>query len=323
MIIGMTLYQILWYFLLYSVIGWIAEVLFHVVALGKIVNRGFLNGPVCPIYGFGVISIFALVHILTQGGESTMDALPLWQMFLGGTVLCTGVELIGGYLLDKCFHARWWDYSDIPFNFHGYICLKFSLIWGMATTFVLRVIHPYIRAASVDFIPESVGYPILAVLYAVYLLDLVVTVMMVRRLNEKLRELDNVRRSLRVVSNGLTDMLGTGAYVTKNTLDRGRDRAEEAGKRLRANAASAGQQLASNVQMFGKEIRESLDVGREKVDVRYHEMVRSISKERHFGIGRLLRAHPGMKHRDYQEVVEALQADLEGSSASGKQKTEQ
>lgn len=320
MIFGMTLYHVLWYFLVYSLIGWMAEVVFHAVALGKIVNRGFLNGPVCPIYGFGVISVFALVDALTHGGEGALDNLPLWQLFLGGAVLCSGVELLGGYLLDKCFHARWWDYSDFPFNFHGYICLKFSILWGLATTFVLRGVHPYIRSWTVEAIPERFGFPVLAVLYAVLFLDFVVTVLMVRRLNEKLSELNRLRGSLRLVSDGLTDVLGTGAYVTKTTLDRSRDRAELAGKRLRANAASAGQQLTDSAQTLARGIRESLDTGREKMETKYRELVRSFLKERYFGIGRLLRAHPGMKHRDYQEEVEALQADLDRSPVGDNEK---
>lgn len=316
MIFGMTLYQVLWYFLIYSIIGWIAEVIFHAVALGKIVNRGCLNGPVCPIYGFGVISIFALVYAVTKVGESALNTLSLGQLFFGGMILCSGVELLGGVILDKCFHVRWWDYSDIPFNFHGYICLEFGLIWGLASTFVLRVLHPYIRSATVEFIPEQIGFPILGVLYLIYFLDVVVTVMMFNRLNEKLGELDKVRKSLRVVSDGLTDALGTSAYVTKNTLYRGRERAEKAGKRLRENAANAGQQLTNSAQTFGRGILESLGSGREKLEAKYRELVRTFSAERYFGIGRLLRAHPGMKHRDYQEVVEELQADLDGDSAA-------
>ncbi len=68
MICGMTYYQICWYFLIYSFGGWIVEVIFHAVALGKVVNRGFLNGPVCPVYGFGVLSVFAMINTLQSNG---------------------------------------------------------------------------------------------------------------------------------------------------------------------------------------------------------------------------------------------------------------
>ena len=128
MICGMTYFQICLYFLIYSFGGWVVEVIFHAVALGKVINRGFLNGPVCPVYGFGVLSVFALLNTIQGSGRQMSDGM----IFVFGIVLATAVELVAGWLLDVCFHARWWDYSDKPFNFHGYICLEFSLIWGLA-----------------------------------------------------------------------------------------------------------------------------------------------------------------------------------------------
>ena len=127
----MTYFQICLYFLVYSFGGWVVEVIFHAVALGKVINRGFLNGPVCPVYGFGVLSVFALLNTIQSGGHQMSEGM----IFVFGFVLATAVELIAGWLLDVCFHARWWDYSDKPLNFHGYICLEFSLIWGLAFCF--------------------------------------------------------------------------------------------------------------------------------------------------------------------------------------------
>ena len=135
MICGMTYYQICWYFLVYSFGGWVVEVIFHAVTLGKVINRGFLNGPVCPVYGFGVISVFAMINTLQSSGYQMSDGM----IFIFGVILATVVELIAGWLLDVCFHARWWDYSDKPLNFHGYICLEFSLIWGLAIVLVVEV----------------------------------------------------------------------------------------------------------------------------------------------------------------------------------------
>ena len=118
----MTYYQICWYFLIYSFGGWALEVVYHAVACGKVINRGFLNGPVCPVYGFGVLSVFAMMNTFQGSGYQLNDGM----IFLFGVILATAVELIAGWLLDVCFHARWWDYSNKPLNFHGYICLEFS-----------------------------------------------------------------------------------------------------------------------------------------------------------------------------------------------------
>lgn len=113
MICGMTYFQICLYFLIYSFGGWVVEVIFHAVALGKVINRGFLNGPVCPVYGFGVLSVFALLNTIQGSGHQMSDGM----IFVFGIVLATAVELVAGWLLDVCFHARWWDYSDKPLIF--------------------------------------------------------------------------------------------------------------------------------------------------------------------------------------------------------------
>ena len=89
MICGMTYYQICWYFLVYSFGGWVVEVIFHAVTLGKVINRGFLNGPVCPVYGFGVISVFAMINTLQSSGYQMSDGM----IFIFGVILATVVEL--------------------------------------------------------------------------------------------------------------------------------------------------------------------------------------------------------------------------------------
>ena len=120
-------------FFVYAVLGWCAEVAFAAVNSGRFVNRGFLNGPWCPIYGFGVVIV---VLVLTPVEENTA------MLFAGAVVLTSALEWITGCVLEKAFHARWWDYSGLPFNIGGYVCLKFSLMWGLACVLVMRVLHP-------------------------------------------------------------------------------------------------------------------------------------------------------------------------------------
>ena len=109
---GFSLYQVFAYFLIYSCLGWCLEVIYAAVTTGKLINRGFLNGPVCPIYGFGmVIVLFALTPLSHS----------LLLLYLGGVILPSVLELVGGWALYKLYHTRWWDYSDYPFNIGGYI----------------------------------------------------------------------------------------------------------------------------------------------------------------------------------------------------------
>lgn len=186
MICGMTYYQICWYFLIYSFGGWALEVVYHAVACGKVINRGFLNGPVCPVYGFGVLSVFAMMNTFQGSGYQLNDGM----IFLFGVILATAVELIAGWLLDVCFHARWWDYSNKPLNFHGYICLEFSLIWGVAILLVVKVFQSFVEHHTSAHAPSIVGWMVVAILYALYLADLIVTVAVIQGLNRKLTRLD-------------------------------------------------------------------------------------------------------------------------------------
>ena len=198
MIAGLTYYQVLQYFVIYSFLGWCVEVIYQAAAKGIVVNRGFLNGPVCPIYGFGVISVFALLGAFSP--ESMYEASGL-LVFAEGIVLATAIELFGGWALDKIFHARWWDYSNKPLNFHGYICLEFSLIWGMGIVFVVKILQPSIESMSAAILPESqAGWILLAVIYTGYAADVVVSAMIMAGLNKRMAELDEMRRRMRVVS---------------------------------------------------------------------------------------------------------------------------
>ena len=262
MIAGMTYYQILWYFVIYSFAGWTIEVVFHAVSLGKVINRGFLNGPVCPVYGFGVLSVFALTGSIDTSGAGKMNPALL---FLLGMIFATLVELIAGWMLDRLFHARWWDYSNRPLNFHGYICLMFSIIWGLAIVFVVDVIHPYIQKASAAAIPEKYGWPVLAVIYAAYLADLVVTVLIVTNMNRRLTELDEIQKSMRIVSDGLSEVLADTSIRTSQVIGEGRVQASLARAEFRNAASEKKAELAEAAAIRKAELGASVAVKKEEM----------------------------------------------------------
>ncbi len=226
MILGMTYYQICWYFILYSFVGWCIEVIFHALKLGKVINRGFLNGPVCPVYGFGMLGVLAAVNGLDEafgglhlaGSTDNSTWVDLLVLFLLGIVLATLVELIAGWALDKIFHTRWWDYSEFPFNFHGYICLKFSILWGIGAVIVVKVFHPIIGAQSVTTIPTKYGWWILLVLYMIYLVDLILTVMTMIGLNKQLTIIDDAAGIIHGASDVLTEGIAGTSMKAQATM---------------------------------------------------------------------------------------------------------
>ena len=123
-------------FIMFSVIGWVSEVIYvGLTSAHKFVNRGFLHGPLCPIYGVGGVVILMLPEQLYN----------TWiPLFLSSMILCTIVEYITSWLMEKLFHARWWDYSKHKFNIKGRVCLLNSLLFGIMGLGVIRFVYPHI-----------------------------------------------------------------------------------------------------------------------------------------------------------------------------------
>ena len=341
MICGMTYFQICLYFLFYSFGGWVVEVIFHAVTLGKVINRGFLNGPVCPVYGFGVLSVFALLNTLQSGGHQMSEGM----IFLFGIVLATAVELVAGWLLDVCFHARWWDYSDKPLNFHGYICLEFSLLWGVGTIVVMKAVHPVI-AGFVAMVPQMVGFVLMCILYACYAADVVVTAFAASDLARELDALEKVADSMHAVSDAMTELLGTTAMDVDQKMDESRlqlklaaaeardnaaklsprdaaaalrakaDEAMEAARKSSQEARLNASEAATAVKLAAKGTAERtaellrLEQLAEELQARSEEMRARTRSSKYFGKGRMLRAYPklrhGEKHRSLDELRERL-----------------
>lgn len=123
-------------FAIYSCAGWLFESILCSVSEHRFINRGFLNGPICPIYGAG-----ALAAVLFLGGIGTIPVLFCW-----GAIVCSIIEYATSWLMEKIYHARWWDYSDRFLNLNGRICVPATLLFGFFTTLVVSVIQPALTA---------------------------------------------------------------------------------------------------------------------------------------------------------------------------------
>ncbi len=159
-IAGVSLYYIISWFFIYSFLGWVWESAYVSVKKRKLVNRGFINGPLCTIYGAGAMC----VYLFLRPGEENPALL-----YVGGVVLATLLEYITGWLMERIFHTRWWDYSNQKYNLHGYICLTSSLAWGGFTLLLFYVLQPFVSWIT-SLYPVNIGKildGIIAVLYAV------------------------------------------------------------------------------------------------------------------------------------------------------------
>jgi uncharacterized membrane protein len=190
-------YELLMFFFIYGFIGWCLEVCYHAVETGKWSNRGFLNGALCPIYGIGVVSILYLLKPISELG-------PL--LFVGGVILCSAIELVTGYVMEKIFHQRWWDYSAEKFNLKGYICLKFSLYWGVGVVFIVKLVHPTVQS-FVDWIPYEMGVVILVVAMMILTVDAMDTFRTIIGINRELETIHEAASVIRKVSDGISERL--------------------------------------------------------------------------------------------------------------------
>lgn len=132
-------------FMFYSVAGWVMEIIVTYVQHHKFINRGFLIGPVCPIYGTGAV----ILTYLMRGVESPLAIFCVW--LVGGSA----IEYIASYLMEKLFRVRWWDYTKNDFNLNGRVCLISALTFGIGGVIILRFINP-VLFGLIASLPEAV-----------------------------------------------------------------------------------------------------------------------------------------------------------------------
>lgn len=285
----MQIYRLLLYFFLYSFLGWCTEVAYATVKERRFVNRGFLGGPWCPIYGVGVSAVVTLL-------DGFQDSLLL--LYLSSFVLVTLIEGMTGFIMDKIFHHKWWDYTGLPFNIGGYVCLPFSIAWGAACLVIVKGVHPVIERL-VGLLPEAAGLALICVLTAGLAADLAVTTAGILKLNRRLDMLERVGAELREISDRM------GANIHENVMD-AMERAEvlenmAQARKERLDAISG--EAKERLDLLSEETRERYDMLRQ----RYSELTGATLQASR----RLVRAFPRMESRRHKELLEELKRKLE------------
>ena len=260
-----NIYQALWIFIIYAFLGWCSEVAFAAVNKGKFVNRGFLNGPVCPIYGVGMLIVVLCLWSLRDR--------PL-LLFLGSALLTTALEFVTGFVLEKFFHDKWWDYSDMPFNIKGYVCLKFTVLWGLAASFIIGAVHRFVYMLIVKT-PFVLGVILLAVFSAAFIADFIVTLTALVKLPKKLKAMAEAERALRAVSDKIGENISDTTIAAK---EKGEALAEENKPRL--------EELKAEYEKKKKELSAML--------------------ERNFVQRRIFKAFPNLKNGRYKAIFDRI-----------------
>ncbi len=242
-----SIQEIILLFFIYSFLGWCVEVAFVATTLGKVLNRGFLNGPVCPIYGCGMLLVLIVLHPVSDN---------IFLLFLGGMVICSAIELFGGWILDKLFHMRWWDYSDRPFNVGGYICLSFSIMWGLAVVFAVKLVHTPIMAV-LQRIPDTLQFVFIILFGIILIIDMVVTLKHLIGIRKNLGQLEWIAEQLHGVGDQLKDVVGNSAIGVTEKAEQGKEKLEEATVQTREKIVIVMEEGKEKLQ-FQKEELEKL-----------------------------------------------------------------
>lgn len=159
------------YFIVYAFLGWVCEDIYCGIGKRKFINRGFLYGPYCPIYGFGALLVIYPLLMVSKH--------PI-VVFIFGMVLTSILEYITSFVMEKLFATRWWDYSTYPFNINGRICLQNSLLFGLMALVVVYGLHPIV-SRFVERIPLGFLVILLIMFTIFFVIDIVNTVIVLLR----------------------------------------------------------------------------------------------------------------------------------------------
>lgn len=185
-IAGEDLYHIINWFYIYSFLGWLWESCYVSAKEKKLVNRGFVTGPLCTIYGFGAVIVYLILKPISGN---------ILILYLGGVVVPTILEYVTAVLMETIFHTSWWDYSKNKYNFQGRICLGASLGWGGFSVILFYVFQPIVEGI-VSLYSMATGVLLVRIVTLLYAVDFGMSFMNAMQIGEKLRNMDVVRDEL-------------------------------------------------------------------------------------------------------------------------------
>lgn len=172
----------------FSVLGWIWESIYCTIDARKWQNRGFLYGPLCPIYGFGSILGLVFYDLISKG---IIKDLSSWKIFIMGFLVSMVLEYPTSYVLEKLFHARWWDYSNVPLNLNGRTSVITSVGFGVGSIIIMEYLIPLFEQIYVK-IPNNIAIALAVVLLAIHSSDFTLTVSGLTNFQKNIAEMEDV-----------------------------------------------------------------------------------------------------------------------------------
>lgn len=267
--------------MVYSLLGWCGEMIYCSIGQRKLCEkRGFLNGPICPIYGHG-----ALIVLLCLDGGCKNPILT----FLLGAILTSIVEYITSYVMEKLFHMRWWDYSRYKFHINGRVCLLNSTLFGLASVFLCHIANPPIAAWLTNLFASGVGIPLAIVLSVIYLTDIILSVRSAIQISSHLAKLHAIQAEL-------AEKLEALKLEHQQAMEAERQRLEQRKTALLQTAEQRGDELTARLEAARAEA---------------HQKLRALYDRPDFFERRLLHSFPTMRSTHHPDALKKLKEHLE------------
>lgn len=295
-----SLYFVFYSFIIFSFFGWIYETTLLSVKNKTFINRGFLNGPLIPIYGFGGTIVYVTLFSIRD---------QWYTVFLVGMLIATVLEYVTSYVMELIFHTKWWDYSYYKYNLKGRIAVKPSLFWGF-----LSVVDLYLFGAIVtkiiDMIPYTVGIVCAYVIIVLGVADLTVTTIYALDLHKRLESLQHIREEF------ATYLIGTKIYEKSEEL---KERIEHASfMPLTEYAKTVKEEIMKRVETTimktaGESEKEDKKHLALEVENRFKNFVAKYqrnSEDHNIVHRRLLKAFPHMKIKNRDHILNDMKQKI-------------
>ena len=206
----MDIYKLLYIFLMfliYSFVGWVAEVILAYFTHKKFINRGFLIGPYCPIYGIGVLLI---VWLLKRYMDSVL------ALFILAMVICMVLEYVTSYVMEKLFNTRWWDYSEMRFNINGRICLETAIPFGIGGLIIMYIVNPFFEGILNGLSDKMIL--ILGIgLFGIFLVDLIISLRVILKVNNV--DISKYKDNTELVNKKVREYLMKHSVLTRRLME--------------------------------------------------------------------------------------------------------
>lgn len=263
-VFGFPISLLFLYFVIYAFLGWILETVYCSVRERRFVARGFLYGPVCPIYGVGVLMMLCWFAPFT--GQPLL-------FYVIATVCMSAWEYLVAWILETTTHIKYWDYSDRKFNLHGRICLSIALTWGVLAYLVIFWIHPVVAGLVERLSP-----------FTVYVADVVLLVLLVADAAATIRELallTAMLRKLTQMGEELQVQLALSRAELSDRLDEARealsDRLDDAKESISDRLDDARESISDKLDDAKESISDRLDVAKESISGRLDDARENLS----------------------------------------------